>query len=355
MHRNLPRFLALASLAFLAAAAPAGRSYRVDVLVSDGAVEAKALDPLLVNGWGIAAGPTTPWWVSDNETATSTLYDGTGAKVPLVVSVPGAPTGVVFNGGTGFPVSDGTVSAAARFLFASEDGRIFGWSPAVPPPAPSTSAFVVVDRSDRAASYKGLAIASTADGDRIYAADFHNARVDVFDGAFDEVPIPGAFVDPGIPSGFAPFGIQNVSGRIVVTYAKQDEDAEDEIAGQGLGFVSVFDADGTFLARIATRGLLNAPWGVALAPPDFGEFGGDLLVGNFGDGRILAFSTTSDLRRFTPRGVLRGEDHKPIEIDGLWGIGFGNGTASGPTNALYFAAGPDDEEHGSFGRIDALP
>jgi uncharacterized protein (TIGR03118 family) len=325
----------------------AGTGYSVRNLVSDGFVPAEHVDANLVNGWGIAAGPSTPWWVADNGTDASTLYDGNGVARPLVVHVEGGPTGAVFNGTGGFVVSDRKGhSGPALFMFASETGTIHGWNPAVAPPLPSTHAFVVVHMSD-GAIFKGLAIA----GDRLFATDFHNGRVDVFDAAFHQVAMPGAFVDPALPSGFAPFGIQNIAGRIFVTYAKQDADRHDEVAGHGLGVVDAFDVAGHFLGRVASGGDLNAPWGLAWAPSGFGRFGGDLLVGNFGDGRIHAFAQGTD-GHFTHAGQIADATGHPIMIDGLWGIGFGNGSASGPTNALYFAAGPDDEEHGLFGRID---
>jgi uncharacterized protein (TIGR03118 family) len=347
---------AAAVTAFVVVALPAAAGdlgvFNVKNLVSDGFVPAERTDPNLVNGWGLVAGPTTPWWVADNGTDVATIYAGDGTPNPLVVSVEGGPTGTVFNGGSGFVVSSGGASGAARFIFASEDGKIRGWSPAVPPPAPAQAAIVAADRSHDGAIYKGLAIASTAHGDFLYAADFHNARVDVFDSGFQLVTSPGAFVDPRLPHGYAPFGIRNLDGRIFVAYAKQDEEAEDEIAGPGFGFVSMFDTAGTFLRRVASRGKLNAPWGLALAPAGFGQAGGDLLVGNFGDGRINAYVPTAD-GPFDGQGPLRGADGHPIVIDGLWGIAFGNGAAAGPTTTLFFAAGPGDEEHGLFGSISA--
>jgi len=346
------------TLALLVAGAAAGNAaapniYTVTNLVSDVPGEATHVDPNLVNAWGLAAGPTTPWWVADNETDVSTLYTGDGDAIPLVVQVEGAPTGLVFNGGPNFVVSDGAGnSGPSRFMFATESGTIRGWNPSVPPPPPSTESFVVVDRSDVEANYKGLAIASTPDGDFIYAADFHNARVDVFDGGFNLVTNPGAFVDPRIPHGFAPFGIQNIGGQIFLAYAKQDAEAEDEVAGQGLGFVDRFDTGGTFLGRVASRGQLNAPWGLALAPASFGRFGGDLLVGNFGDGKINAYARGPN-GTFAYRGALRGTDGEALSIDGLWALGFGNDAAAGPAGTLFFTAGPDDEEHGLFGKIEA--
>jgi uncharacterized protein (TIGR03118 family) len=183
----------------------------------------------------------------------------------------------------------------------------------------------------------------------LYAADFHNNHVDVLDGAWTFRNWAGAFVDPNLPAGFAPFGIQNLNGEIFVTYAKQDGDAEDEIAGPGLGYVDAYGTDGSFHRRVASGGALNAPWGLALAPAGWEKFGGQLLVGNFGDGRINAFRPTSS--GWQADGHLKLQNHRPIVIDGLWGIGFGNNGGAGPTNVLYFAAGPDDESHGLFGSI----
>jgi uncharacterized protein (TIGR03118 family) len=353
------RFVVLTALAAaVVAAAPvsaaninAANSYTVTPLVSDTGVGGSTVDSHLVNGWGITAGPTTPWWVANNGTDTSTLYRGDGTIVPLVVSVPGGPTGTVFNGTTGFVVSAGGVSGAARFIFANEDGEIRGWNPAVPTgPIPPSTVTEVGSASDDGAIYKGLAIGTVDGASYLYAADFHNARVEVYDSTFAEQDWDGAFVDPGIPAGFAPFGIQNLNGMIFVTYAKQDADAEDEVAGEGLGYVSAFGTDGSFLGRVASRDALNAPWGLAWAPSSgFGRFSGDLLVGNFGDGRINAFAWTGS--GWEARGHLKTANHHPLVIDGLWGIGFGNGSASGPTTSLYFAAGPDDETHGVYGTV----
>lgn len=329
-------------------------AYTLQILVSDGIIPAPNTDAHLINGWGLAASGTSPWWVNDNETGFSTLYDGDGTIQTLVVAVPGAPTGIVFAGGTNFMVSDGNgATAAAIFLFASEDGTISGWNPGVPPPPLSTQAFHLIDSTPSGAIYKGLAIASTDAGNRIYATDFHNAKVDVFDETLNPIVDPTAFVDPKIPDGFAPFGIQNLDGTIFVTYAKQDADAEDDVPGQGLGFVDAYDTSGVLLGRVAQRGRLNAPWGLALAPDDFGRFSGHLLVGNFGDGKINAFKLRpNNHKKAVPRGALRGTNKKPIAIGGLWGIAFGNGATAGPTNALYFAAGPAGETQGTFGRID---
>jgi len=322
--------------------------YEQHNLVSDGAVPADLVDAALVNAWGLVASATSPWWVADNGTDSSTLYNGsTGAKLSVRVSVPGAPTGVVFNGGTGFVVTSGSASGAARFIFATEEGTILGWSPAVAP----TQAVVAVDNSAGGAVYKGLAIAGTAAGDRLYATNFHAGTVDVFDAAFHAVP--GGFADPSLPSGYAPFGIRHLGSTIYVTYALQDADREDDVAGMGHGFVNAFDTEGNLLRRVASRGRLNSPWGLALAPVDFGTFNGNLLVGNFGDGHINAFDV-EHVRgdgALRPRGQLHAADGRPITIDGLWAIAFGNGAAAGPTNALFFTAGPFGEEHGLFGKL----
>jgi len=332
----------------------ARNAYAVTNLISDGFVPAAVTDPNLVNGWGIVAGPTTPWWVADNGTDTSTLYTGAGARLALVVSVPSAPTGTVFNASTDFVVANGSASGAARFLFATENGTILGWNPAVPPPPTSTQAQPAVDRSSVGAVYKGLAIGQVGSANYLYATDFHNGRIDVFNGSFALQSWPGAFMDPKLPMGYAPFGIQNLGGRIFVTFAKQDAAGHDEIDGQGRGFVDAFGTDGSFQGRVASRDDLNAPWGLAMAPATgFGRFSGDLLVGNFGDGRIHAFKW--DRHHWEEAGSLRGPDHRPISIDGLWGIGFGNGAASGPTTTLYFAAGSDGEAHGLFGSIAVAP
>jgi uncharacterized protein (TIGR03118 family) len=356
MLRLALRWLALAvfivPVAVLAGAAharAAADAYTANPLVSDSsATPAASTDASLVNGWGLSAGPTTPWWVSDNGTNLSTLYSGTGAKVALTVSVPGGPTGTVFNGSpSGFVVSQGSLSGAARFLFATEGGTILGWTPSVN----GTAAVVGADRSDVGAVYKGLAIAS----DRLYATDFHNGRVDVFDSSFKLITTAGGFKDAKIAKGFAPFGIQALGNDIFVTYAKQDSAKHDDVPVPGQAYVDEFTPDGQLVARVVNSGQknapLNAPWGLALAPADFGSFGGDLLVGNFGDGRISAYTQRGTSWLF--KGQVRRADRTPITIDGLWAIAFGNGSAAGPTNTLYFASGPSNEQHGLFGSITA--
>jgi uncharacterized protein (TIGR03118 family) len=319
-------------------------AYVVTNLVSvSAAVPAAAHDPSLVNGWGLTASSSSPWWVADNGANVSTLYNGnTGAKLGLTVAVDGGPTGTVFNiAGAMFPVPSG---ATSRFLFASEDGKIRGW------PGSGPAQVTAGHSSAPGAIYKGLAIAVTRDGPRLYATDFHNGRVDVWDGSWNLVT-SAAFTDPNLPSGYAPFGIQRSGDTIFVTYAKQDADAADELHGQGLGFVDAYDTAGNLLGRVAQHGQLNAPWGLAMAPSSFGRFAGDLLVGNFGDGEINAYAKLRN-GHFEHRGELRGTDGKPIAIDGLWALEFGNDGTAGPSTRLFFTAGPNDELDGLFGSID---
>ena len=316
--------------------------YSVHNLQSDVPGAAAAVDPDLVNGWGIVASGTSPWWVSDNGTSKSTLYNGnSGAKLGLVVTVPGAPTGIVFNGSPDFKVDAGTGLAPARFIFATDDGHIAGWN--------GVGTVAISAATTPNAVYLGLAIGSSAGANFLYAANFAGSRIDVFDKDYKLTSLTADFTDPGLPDGFAPFNIQNIGGELYVAYAKQNEDGDEEVAGEGLGYVSSFGTDGSFHGRVASAGELNAPWGLAIAPANYGKFSGDLLVGNFGDGRIHAFTRGED--GWEEHGVMKGTDHRPIEIDGLWGIGFGNGGGAGPTNTLFFAAGPDDETHGLFGSI----
>lgn len=316
-------------------------NYHVTILVSDEADEAPLVDPLLVNGWGIAAGGSTgPWWVANNGTNTSTLYTGDGEKRPLEVSVGGGPTGIVFNGGTSFQLSEG---APARFLFASLDGTLSAWNS-------GTAATVIF--SEEGSAYIGLAI----HGDVLYSNDFASCEVEAFQGnpfdqTFQEIETEGGFEDESIPAGYCPFGIQAIGDSIFVAYARKAGDEEE--AGIGLGLVREFDPDGNLVAKVGSHGLLNAPWGLAMAPEDFGKFGGCLLVGNFGDGKINAFCKNNG-DQWHHAGLLR-EERRALRIDGLWGIGFGNNGAAGPDNVLYFAAGPDDETHGYYGKVEVVP
>jgi uncharacterized protein (TIGR03118 family) len=326
------------------------RFYAMTPLVSDGFVAARFSDPNLKNPWGLAFNPTAFAWVANNATGKATLYDGTGKPQNLVVTVPGSggaagvPTGVVFSGSTAFVVTKNGLSGPGRFIFAGEDGTISAWAPNVD----QTNAILAVDNSAQHSVYKGLALAANGQGNLLYAADFHNARIDVFDQTFHQVTLTDAFTDPQLPPGFAPFGIHSLQGNLYVTYAKQDAAAHDDVAGRGLGLVDVFDANGKLIRRVATGGRLNAPWGVAMAPADFGRFSNTLLVGNFGDGRISAF----DARSGEFLGQLRGPDGRRLAISGLWAIVFGNGFSGQPTGAMFFTAGLNDEADGLYGRID---
>jgi uncharacterized protein (TIGR03118 family) len=326
--------VAALALGAVPASAAQDNSYSVHLLTSDFGV-APNPDANLQNAWGLTAGSTTPWWVADNGTDKSTLYTADGTPQSRVVNVPGGPTGAVF----------WSFSARAAFVFATEDGQILGWTS-----AQGNNTVVLADGTSRGASYKGLAISPT--GDRFYATDFHNQHVDVFDSStFSLVPDSG-FVDPSIPSNYAPFGIQTIGSRVFVTYAKKETpDSEDELHGQGLGFVDAYDLNGNLLARVAQHGQLNAPWGLAWAPSDFGRFSGDLLVGNFGDGQINAYEEPVT-GEFVHRGELRTSDGKSLSIDGLWALQFGHGsTNNGTANTLFFTAGPNDESEGLFGSI----
>jgi len=340
-------------LALLASTGTAHAQYARRDLVSNVPGQAAFTDPNLVNGWGVAFNPTGVVWVSAAGTGTSTLYNGLGQVNPLVVDIPapggglGTPTGIVFSGGADFIVTDGAVSAPARFIFATEQGMISGWAPAVPPPPPSRDAMPAVDRSDVNANYKGLALASTPGGNRLLAADFANGRIDTFDGGFNL--LGQSFNDPTLPGGYSPFNVSAMGGRVYVTYALQDAGGEEEVIGAGNGIVSVFGTDGSFQQRLVDTGdVLNAPWGMAIAPAGFGPLSGALLVGNFGDGRINAFDPVTG----APLGVLPGDDGNPLEVDGLWGFAFGNGVQFQPRTTLFFAAGPDGETNGLYGRID---
>jgi uncharacterized protein (TIGR03118 family) len=334
---------------------PPPNSYRQANLVSDIPGVARRTDPHLINPWGMSFGPTTPLWVSDADADVTTLYQGAThpgeplAVIPLVVNIPGgAPTGQVYNPTNKFVVSSGSDSGPALFIFASESGNITGWNPAVPSPAPSTEAQVAVSRPH--AIYKGLAIANTATGSRLYAANFHSGRINVFNGQWTQLQWTGAFRDPSLPDGYAPFNIQNLGGHLFVTYAKQDQDAEDEVAGPHMGFVDEYTLRGALVRRVASHGPLNAPWGLAWAPSGFGKFSGDLLVGNFGNGHISAFNPVNG--HFD--GQLRHPDGTKVAIDGLWALKFGNGVA-GSTHTLLFTAGIADESHGLLGTLETLP
>jgi uncharacterized protein (TIGR03118 family) len=311
---------------------------------------ARVTDPSLVNPWGIAYSPTGPFWFAENGSGVSDLLDGRGEPFSLVVAVPSAghsgsaPTGTVFNGGTGFVISENGVSAPSRFLFVSQDGTISGWSAVVDP----ARALPVINNSSSGAVYTGLALAADPAGHSfLYAADFSGGTIEVFDQDFRPVMRSGSFQDPSLPEDFAPFNVQNINNLLFVTYAQQDEDQRDDIAGAGHGFVDVYDATGTLVRRFASQGALNSPWGLALAPADFGPLGGALLVGNNGDGHINAYDPGSGAFL----GELADDRGTPIAIPNLWALTFGNGHAGGDSDTLFFAAGVDYDAHGLFGAI----
>jgi uncharacterized protein (TIGR03118 family) len=327
-------------LAALAAAGSAA-SARPDRFVVRPLVSDRA-DPQLVNAWGLAARAGGAWWVANEARSSSTVYVADGRKQALRVSVPGGPTGVAFNGGRGFVVRGGGVAAPARFVYACEDGMIRGWSPMVPR-GWSTEAEVAVDASGSGAVFRGLALARG----RLYATDFHNARVLVFDSRWRRV-LRGAFRDPAIPAWYAPFGIAGLGGHVFVTYAwRAPVNGNDAPKG---GYVDEFDLDGRLVVRVGRPRELDEPWGVALAPPGFGRFGGDLLVANFGSGRINAYERRG--RGWSFRGRL------PVRVPGVWGIAFGVGGAGGARTTLFYAAGPhrwhgatEVDIHGVLGSI----
>jgi uncharacterized protein (TIGR03118 family) len=335
-----------------ASAAAASDIYHQTNLVSDLPGIALIQDPNLVNPWGISMSATSPFWVANNGSGTSTLYAGDVNGSPLVknslvVSIPGGlPTGTVFNSGsaTDFIVSSGTASGRATFLFASQVGILSGWSAGVPPPPPSKQAQVGATAD---AVYTGLAIGQVGAASYLYAADFEHGRIDVYDKAFHLATLDGSFSDRNIPDSYSIFNIQNLGGELYVTYAQQSHKVPDEETDRGAGFVDVFDTSGHLLQRLIHGNHLRAPWGMALAPANFGAFGNALIVGNFGDGQLHAFDPKSG----TYLGEMKDENGKPIVIEGLWGITFGNGGSGGDRNALYFAAGPDDETHGLFGSL----
>jgi uncharacterized protein (TIGR03118 family) len=328
------------------------------VLASLGFAPAAHVDPQLVNPWGVAFGPGGPFWVGNNGSGVSTLYDGGGNKQSLVVTIPAsmnpgatspAPiTGVVFNGTSDFnlnPTTGGPPTAPAIFLFVTEDGTLAGWNS-------GTAAVLKVDDADftNGPVYKGLALGNNGTQNLLYATNFRNRTIDVFDTNFHKITLTGGFNDPGIPSNFAPFGIQNINGQLFVTYAMQNAAKHDDVAGAGNGFVDVFDTNGNFVRRLASNGTLNSPWGVALAPSTFGAFAGDLLVGNFGDGHISAFNPSTGAFL----GQLMGANNQPVAIDGLWNIGFGNNGAAGSASTLFFTAGINGEMDGLFGSLSAV-
>jgi uncharacterized protein (TIGR03118 family) len=354
--------------------------FAVTALVSDVPVKNMnpTIDPVLRNAWGVAFSPAaSPFWVADNASGCATLYDGVGAKVSLQgpgggVAIPlsgnsvpstacqpaaaattpspptpAAPTGLVWNPTTapaGFLVPGTNI--AASFIFDTEDGTISAWAGGIPDPSHAVIAF---DNSASGAVYKGLAVGTNAKGVFLFATNFNAGTVDVFGPANansnDQYVLVTSFVDPKIPAGFAPFGIQNIDGNLFVTYAKQNAAKHDDVAGPGNGFVDIFDTDGNLVQRFASRGALNSPWGITRASFVFGGFSGDILVGNFGNGKINAFDSTGDFL-----DALRDGGDKPLVIDGLWTLVLGGGRNSN-SDVLYFTAGPNGETNGLFGTI----
>jgi len=316
-------------------------------LVSDQAGVAMLQDTNLVNAWGVSFSSASPFWVSDNGTGKSTLYavtnDASGAltvsKVPLEVTIPGEgnPTGQVFNNST-------TNFHGDAFIFASEDGTISGWRGAL-----GTNAEILTVRSN--AVYKGITLANGSNGPILLAANFREGTVDVYD---TNVSLIAQLIDFNAPAGYAPFNVQTIENTLVfITYAKQDADKEDDVKGPGNGFIDAYDPRTGTLARFATGKdaggnlhEINSPWGIALAPQDFGKHSGELLVGNFGSGTIMTFDADGHFR-----GLLKADHGGAVQIEGLWALTFGNGSRAGDTDTLFFTAGPDDESHGLFGAL----
>jgi uncharacterized protein (TIGR03118 family) len=347
----VPAVLVAMTLVSTPSSDAATSGYMQTNLVSDVSGAATRTDPNLVNPWGIAFGPNGPLWIADNGKGVSTLYLGNGnlvpsASAPLVVTIPpppgstdsASPTGMVFNDSSGFALAPG---GPAVFLFATENGTISGWNPNLN----MTHAVLKVDRS-ASAVYKGLALL----GNRLYAANFRANAIDVFNSDFSSA---GSFTDPRVPAGFAPFGIQNLGGRLYVTYAKQDDNKHDDVRGPGNGYVDLFNPISHRFTRLVSGGTsrspLNSPWGLALAPANFGRFSRDLLVGNFGDGWINAF----DPRTGAFRGALKEPSGQVIAIDGLWGLAFARDPNNPAVPLLFFTAGSGGEQHGLFGTLQA--
>jgi uncharacterized protein (TIGR03118 family) len=328
--------------------------YQQTNLVSNIPGLAAHTDPRLQNPWGISLSPDGLFRVDDNHTGLSTVYDANGRRAGDTVHIPlppgststspSAPDGTVLNTTSGFVITEDGRSAPASSIFATEDGTIAAWSEKVD----RRNALIEADNSAAGAVYKALTMGSNAQGAFLYATDFHNGVVAVFDSHFHQVHLAGSFTDPNLPAGFAPFGIKNISGTLFVTYAKQlGPDNHDDQAGPGNGFIDEFDMNGNLIERFASQGTLNSPHGMALAPADFGIFSNALLVGNFGDGRINAF----DLKTGRFLGQLSDANGRPITNVGIWGMTFGNGAGGTKTNTLYFAAGINGENDGLFASI----
>ena len=341
--------VALGVLGSIPAFAQFPRFQRTNLVSNDQTANpAQITDPLLKNPWGVSYAPTGPWWISNNGSGTSTLYNtnpltNATAKLGLVVSIPGdgSITGQVFNSNT-----VGTPSFNSdTFLFVSEDGTVSGWRGAF-----GTTAQTLVPGSG-ANVYKGSAFGTIGTHSYLYSANFRTGAIDVLKGDIAAPTLTGAFQDPNLPVGYAPFNIQRLGSNLYVTYALQDSAKHDEVAGIGNGYVDSFDLNGNLIARVGTQGALNSPWGLAIAPSSFGGYAGDLLVGNFGDGLIGAYNLTTN----SFDGLLNGLDGNPLVIDGLWALTPGNNAGSGSANNLYFTAGPQGESNGVFGSLQAVP
>jgi uncharacterized protein (TIGR03118 family) len=341
---------------FLLPGVTQAQHYTQTNLVSNIAGMAPTFDPNLKNPWGLTRSSGSPWWVANNNSGTSTLYGGAGNIVPLVVTVPppkgspagtlSTPTGVVFNGSpTDFLVAPG---ASAHFIFATEDGTISAWAGGV-------SAVLKVDNSDNGSAngavYKGATSADINGNRFLYVTNFRSAKVEVYDTNFKRVVLDeDAFEAEGVPSGFAPFNVQNIGGSLLVTYAKQDAARHDDVAGDGLGYVNIYSPSGKLEKRLQHGPWMNAPWGAVWTPRDFGEFSNRILVGNFGSGWIAAFNG------FTGKfiGFVKNPDDSLVTIDGLWSLTFGNGATAGPSTTLFFTAGINGEKDGLFGTLTPI-
>lgn len=323
-------------------------------LTSDGTVAGTITDKNLVNPWGMSYSPTGPWWLSDAGTGLTTLYDGTGAVKPLVVTIPtpagatgpSAPTGQVFNPTSGFTISAGGKSAAPFFIFATEDGTLSGWAPSVN----ASTAVTMVDNSKVGAGavYKGLALAMSNQTPYLLAANFRSGYVEVYDRAWKHT---SDLRDTTLPKKYSPFNVAVLGGNIYVTYAVVQPDRHDDLPGLGNGVLEQIDINGKVIAKFKVGKMLNSPWGMALAPSTWGKYAGKLLVGNFGDGRITAF----DLPTAAQIGQLKTPKGQALAIPGLWGLMPGNGASAGPTTSVYFTAGPNDEANGLFGALTYTP
>jgi uncharacterized protein (TIGR03118 family) len=319
-------------------------------LTSDGSLPAANTDPNLKNPWGISYGPGGAFWVSDNNSGLTTLYDGAGAVQNLVVTIPsatgtgiGSPTGQVFNSSKSFVLSQGGQSGAAVFLFATEDGTISGWAPSVN----FASAIIAVNGSATRAVFKGLALLTDKNGkSSLLATDFRAGVVDVFNGGFGLVR---SFRDPNLPAAYSPYNVAVLGNAIYVTYAVADAARHDSVSGPGLGVVERVTAEGKVEAAYRF-GTLDAPWGLAVAPSSWGDLAGDILVGNFGSGTVQVFSP-----KLAPRGSLLRRDGAPLVIAGLWGLIPGNGGSGGVVDDIYFSAGPHNETGGLFGSLSYNP